>query len=751
MTKAAGSILLAAHLSACSLLSSLPKPTTVQDRLAMMPTDGLPVEAPVTIYWNAHKVPFIEAETDRDAAVALGLVHAHLRLGQMELLRRIVQGRLAESGGPLATDIDHSLRVLGIGRAAPDMAAALSDETRAWLEAFVTGINHYVRSVRPLPHEFTVLGLAVEPWRVEDLMAIGRLASVDVNWLVWFRILKLRERDDWPELWARMVEEGTASIPSISTEALENGDTLSAMLTSYNRSGSNSFAVSAERSQSGAAMIASDPHLGLSLPNLWLLAGYKSPSYHTVGLMIPGLPFVALGRNPWIAWGGTNMHAASSDLYDVSSLPPEQITTRTETVRTRWWFDRDIEIRETPYGPIVSDAPLLEAGDDTAIALRWMGHFASDEVSAMLGVNKARGWDDFRTALDGFWVPGQNMVYADINGDVGQVMAVKLPRRPPENPDDPVLPITAAQAWQDFATAAQLPAGFRPALGFQASANNRPAAGALPAGYFFSSDDRIQRITELLRANDSVSLDDLKAMQQDVYKPSAAAFSAALSDRLKVLVSDRELTADQQLLLARIAAWDGAYAQESKGAVAYELLLAAYVAAFYDGDEAGIYDVAWRQRDFIKGDFYEAPAARTDAALLKALEIAADKLDSFENWGDMHRLKLAHPLNMLPLIGGRYGFGSFPVGGSLATIMTTGHSITDERHDVRFGSNARHISDLSDPDANYFVLVGGQDGWLNSSAFLDQVDLWRDGDYVQVPMRLETVRRTFTTRMTLSP
>ncbi|MDJ0983074.1 MAG: penicillin acylase family protein, partial [Kiloniellales bacterium] len=194
---------LALLLSGCALLAPLPEKTTLDDRLAMIPTQDLPLTGRTVIHWDQYQIPFIEAAHDEDAALALGVVHAHLRLGQMEILRRIAQGRLAEIAGPIAVDVDHGLRVLDFGRATAEIEASLPPSTRAWLESYVAGINHYQQQVAVLPVEFSVLGLEREPWRISDVLTIGRLAGSDVNWLVWFNLLQLKSRDDWPQIWSR--------------------------------------------------------------------------------------------------------------------------------------------------------------------------------------------------------------------------------------------------------------------------------------------------------------------------------------------------------------------------------------------------------------------------------------------------------------------------------------------------------------------------------------------------------------------
>ncbi|CAN0574384.1 unnamed protein product, partial [Laminaria digitata] len=242
-----------------------------------------------------------------------------------------------------------------------------------------------------------------------------------------------------------------------------------------------------------------DPHLGITVPNIWLIMGVHSPSYHIVGLSVPGLPIFAIGRNPHISWGGTNMRAASSDLVDISAVPAADITTRQEKIKVRWWFDRDLSVRETRWGPVLSDAPLLKSEDGPQFALRWAGHQVSDEVGAMMKVSKATNFQEFRQAFKTFAVSGQNMLYADIEGNIGQVSAVKLPSRENGLPADIlVTPAQSNAAWSQMADVSSLPVTINPAEGFLLSANNRPAPADIPLGYFFSPDDRMIRMREIL-------------------------------------------------------------------------------------------------------------------------------------------------------------------------------------------------------------------------------------------------------------
>ncbi|MGP1394483.1 MAG: penicillin acylase family protein [Inquilinaceae bacterium] len=741
--------LAAALFAGCSLATPLPPASTVDGRLDLFPTSGLPLSAPVTVSWNEHQIPYVDAATDADLAFTLGLVHAHLRLGQMEILRRVSQGRLSEMGGPLAVDIDHSLRILGLGRAAPDIIAAMPEETRAWTQSFVDGVNYYVATEAPLPHEFAVLGLEREPWTIQDVITIGRLASVDVNWLAWFSLLGKRDRADWPELWAQVRDQGSLSTPSFGPGAPTDQARLGDILGGTSRSGSNSVAVAGWRSATGGALMANDPHLGVSLPNLWLIAGYRSPSFNVVGLMIPGLPFVAIGRNPEIAWGGTNLRAASSDLFDVAELPAADIVERRETIPVRWWFDETVTIRETQLGPVITDAPVFDTSAQAA--LRWIGHDATDEMTAMLAVNRATDWEAFRNAMDGFAISAQNFLYADRQGNIGQVMATHLPSRSPEPPPDMIQPRDRAAAWDRIVTSLDLPASYNPESGYLGSANNRGAQAEVPIGYFFSPNDRIERIAALLNGDKAVTVDDLAALQRDVYMASSVAIRDALIDRLDRLAPPLALSDAQSRVLDLIRRWDGHYREDSAGALAFELVLFQVSQQIFTPEILSAYDAGGRPLTLMRDDILAAPDTALRDPLSTALSAAVEPLRTYRVWGEMHRLELAHPLANLPVIGGRYRFADVPVAGSTSTLMKTAHDLTDTRHSTRYGSQARHISDLSSPDANYFVLLGGQDGWINSSTFLDHVPLWREGRYIQVPLRAETAHSTFSRQMILTP
>ncbi len=740
-------------LAGCSLLTPLPDRVAPAARIGAIPTENLPLERSVTIYWNEHHVPFIVAESDTDLAFSLGMVHAHLRLAQMEILRRISQGRLAEMAGPFAVEIDQSLRILNFGRGVDRFIAEMPSDTRAYLEAFVAGVNHYQKSLEDEPHEFKVLGIRRQDWTVRDVLTIGRLAGTDVNWLAAFRLLQLSKRPDWSAVWARVLKTGGDSVASFTDN--RKAKVLGDLIGGNSKSGSNSFAVAGRRTRTGAALIANDPHLGMSLPNLWLIVGVKSPSYHAVGLTIPGVPIIGVGRNPAIAWGGTNMRAASSDFYDISKLPKGEITTRTETIKVRWWRDRTVTIRETSLGPVLSDAPVLN-WKGKPFALRWIGHERGDEVTAMLRAMRATNWADFKAAFKTFAVSAQNMIYADKDGNIGQLMATMLPVRTPETPPHFILDATDPKwRWRGVLDVEQLPSTYNPSTGYVASANNRPVRFRVPIGYLFSADDRIERLHELLRGDRTFGVADFRMIQKDVYQSSSVAVRDAAVTAIRRLKVLEGMDPAARKLVDGMATWDGHYRKSSQGAVAFELFYGHFVTSFYKrkyGEADGKAFLGFgRIKRMLVEDMPSAPEAGLREDLRAAVAAAAATAPRFKNWGDMHRLGLAHPLSFAPVIGDKYRFGDYPVAGSSDTLMKTAHSPATGRHFTRYGQNARHISDMSDMDANWFVLVGGQDCWLSSTTAFDQARMWLAGTYVRVPLRIETVAASFKTVLKLEP
>jgi len=739
-----GVISIAVFSSCVNLLTIRPKKEHLVQRLQSFPTSHLPIKDSALIYWDNHLIPFIDAKTDEDCAFLLGMVHAHLRLAQMTLVRRVVEGRLAESVGPLAGDIDHALRIVNLGASADSIVHSLPQETRDWLQHFVNGINFYQEKMGERPLELKLFGIDLEPWALVDVVKVGRLASADVNWFNWFQWLKFREKPYWPEIWQRFLDQGFQSVPSFQPEFN--------LISSGIKSGSNAMVIAPERSADGHALLATDPHLGLQLPNIWLIAGYRCPSFHVVGLMFPGVPMVLVGRNTKIAWGGTNMRSASSDLYELSDEHIQQLQRRTEKIKVRWWRDKMVEIRISPMGPVLSDIPFFKS-KEKIFAMKWVGHQVTDEFTAFYRLNRATDWNEFRQAFENYGVSGQNFLYADANGHIGMVPAVKIPKRSQLLPDDFLLnPDNPRHRWGGLVGTLELPFALDPAQGFIVSANNRPLIFDPPLGYFFSANDRVVRISELLRQRAQIDFEAVQQIQRDVYVPSAVMLRDLLIEKMDHLGLADENARD---FVNQLRQWDGHYHQDSRGPVAFQVLLYHVILGYYeqkyDRDFADALLSSEHANYFLLQDLKAEDEERFRSILAQALRAAIRDAKKFRTWGEMHRLNVSHIFARLPLIGGRFRFGNFPADGSYNSALKTAHAITNRRHDTFYGANSRFIAMMRDLDDNYFVLLGGQDGWLGSDQFADQVPLWLSGDYIKIPLRIDTVYKVFPHRFLLTP
>ena len=735
-------------ISGCAALQGPPDPVSFQSRIDDFPSAPMPVEHPVEIRWSDRMVPFIAAKTDSDAAFALGMVHAHLRLGQMALARMITQGRISEMAGPWTTDIDAAIRAFDFGRAAPDIYAAMPPDTRRWMDRYVEGINHYAGQLGPeqWPHEFAIGDLEWEPWQPRDSIAIGRLSGIDINWAVWFSLLQVENQQVRNRVLARLDDLSRNGKPTFGESDahiadLKSVERMITLATRIGKSGSNSFVIAPERSATGSALIASDPHLGFNMPNIWLIAGLRSPSYEVVGMMVPGTPVFGFGRTPHLAWGGTNLRATTSELVDVSTLTPDQIETVEHNIGVRLWFDETWQTRRTAYGPIVTGITEL-FGETPELAVNWVGHRITDETTALLGAMKARNFPEFRTAMKDFALPPQTFLVATKDGDIASMIATTVPARPEGDPLRPLVsPDRSARHFERLVSGDELPFSVNPTTGFLASANNRPTADeSRPYGGIFPQDQRIRRIVQLLEQRADWTPQALMDMQMDTVSLLSLELTQAVLPRLQEAARSNP---DAKSVLDVLAGWDGDYTVDSRAAPVFEAFIERFLVSTYDSlgtpDELAVYKRLGRERRLALDDLTLLDDAGWQAAMLAALPAAAGVAAKGTRWGDIHKINIGHILSRAPVIGNAYLERQIAVPGTKETIFKTSHDATDEVHRSTFGAQSRHVSDMGDPDSNYFVLFGGQDGWIGSPAFSDQVPLWRAGKLVKVPLTQQAV------------
>lgn len=728
-------------IGGCATLRARPKVISADQRIKMLqPEINFPLKGQVNVYWQDNLIPFIEAEHDEDAAFAIGYVQASLRMGQMELFRRLTAGRLSESAGPFfVRDIDALIRTMDLGRNASVKFSLMRSEDQIWLTQFVRGINHYLEQADELPIEFSFLALEREAWKVEDVLRIAKLGGADANWFSLFSFLALRNQPQggetgWERVWDMLQAQSDGSMPS----SLDGDGLISGMV----HTGSNAVAVSGSRSKSKGAIIASDPHLGIFAPNLWFLMGVKSPTYHVVGYMLPGVPAVTLGRNADIAWGGTYMRGISSHLFLVGEK--DIIDTRKEKIKVRGWFDRTIEIKESTKGPVVSERELPD-GSKEYVALTWMGHQNSNEIGAYLSVNRAKNFSEFRNSFKDFAVSGLNITYADAKGNISLLPVIRQPiikdlseqRNLVKSIDNQVVAVRRPT---------EMPYVYNPKSGFVASANNLAVVTTPSLALTTAENDRMRRWVELLGSKRQESVATLAQYQLDLFSGDAKQFRDLIVESLNLV--DEKFVPEAESLRQ----WDARYNVESRGALVFEVLALNLAFKFYKRSEPNeklrkkiLQSDNWRKVlcEKLKSMSTENPR-ELQKLIADSFGAAERMLKRFANWGEIHTQTIQAPLGLVPVLGSRFRFGQYPAPGGATTLHKAAFAAGDDGYRVVFGAQSRHISDMGTLNDNYFVMLGGNDGWIKSPFLDDQVAVWREGGLINIPLELNTVKKTFT-------
>ncbi|MCC7206053.1 MAG: penicillin acylase family protein [Anaerolineae bacterium] len=491
----------------------------------------------VTILRDAAGVPHIYARNAADLFFAQGVVQAQDRWWQMEFNRHTGLGRISELVGDNeeALNNDIFIRTVGWNRAAQADLDAISDETRAALDAFSAGVNAYImgKSGGDLAVEYSLLGVTgvnipVEPWQPlhslawAQVMAWGLSDNLNSeldrlnfaseygqdNAEAMLPYLMPSYPDDHPTILS--ADDLPVEPAPVSTTQRAPGDSgdlaylagVQARLMGTPPEmgkdfglGSNNWVVSGDLTTTGQPILANDPHLGVQMPSIWYQTGLHCIEvnaecpYDVVGFSFPGAPGVIVGRNTHIAWGVTNATVDTQDLYVIDVDPENDIRYRVdgewqdmqvinETIRVGGGADHTVRVRITRFGPIITDSSFYEWSGEAVgkpLALRWAAiSEPGDLLGAVLGLNRAVDWESFRRALTLWQWPAQNFVYADAQGNIGYQLPGLHPIRAAGQAGLwPVDGSTSANDWRGFIPFENLPRIFNPARGYIVTANNK--------------------------------------------------------------------------------------------------------------------------------------------------------------------------------------------------------------------------------------------------------------------------------------
>lgn len=776
-------------------------------------TEQVPgLAAPVEVLWDSLAIPHITASSDRDAMAALGYLHARDRLWEMETMRRTAEGRLAEVLGSSALPADRFLRSLDIPRVARLTTRMTSPETRVLAEAYVAGVNQWIaHHTRPLGPEFQLLRFTPAPWTLDQIAEVGRVMSWDlVSARVELSLARAaakvgpeRVRDllpAYPDSAPVILPEGSATwrverqtrrradaqmvgrsqssvtsnwrpsyqlpereIPEIPRLAVEALDAVAMSRAS------NSWVIGPARTRSGKPILANDPHLALRAPSLWYLAVIESPGLHVAGATIPGLPAVIIGHNQRIAWGLTNISVDDVD-YVIERLTEDSSRVLTtggwvpvevvrDSIRVRGRRAVPFTLRRTAHGPLVNERPpeggwtrTDKASGDTIItlAMRWNGSDASDEITALLGVDRAGSWPEFLAAVSGFKSPEQNWIYADVDGNIGYTASGAVPVRRSGVGLFPTAGWTDEGHWERYLDFDELPRAFNPPEGFIVTANNRVIGPEYP--HLLAQDwdmgYRAARVRELILAGGPYTADDVRRMQMDTVDLFAR--------RVKGIAADAAAAAGRPDLAALLRAWDGTMGADRTEPTLFYVWYRDLQRLTYADDLSGYSPSQPLHRWLRAGgsrwfDDTRTPQREDLAALAaRAMREALPVADGVP-WGRAHVTVSEHALGGIGPLDRLLGLniGPSPRAGSLYTVDVADFGAFAPPFENTHAPSFRQVVDLANVEGGRMIVTTGESGNPLSRHYRDQRDRWWHGELWEVP--LDRARVASVARLQLTP
>ena len=738
------------------------------------------ISAPVSIETDARGFPVVRARTPEDAVFGLGYVHARDRLWQMDFQRRVASGRLAEILGPRAVATDRFLRTIGFARAAESALGSLDGETRRLLEAYVRGANAYLRADRARPIEHRLLRAAPEPFSAADALAWAKVMAWDLasgNSIAEIRRARIRAAlgdaavsDLLPEppRGPTILEPGEwkppTALPRIAAGALRANpparlagelDRLAGLGYGGEEIGSNSWVVGGARTRTGRPLLANDPHLGLRTPSVWYIATLEAPGLSVTGATLPGVPAVIIGRNARIAWGLTSLEPDVQDLFLEKTDPADPsryfhdgrwmpFAERVEEIRVRGAAPARLTVRSSVHGPVVTD--LLSGAEalGSPVALCWTGLDPEDRTAeAFLAVDRAGNWSEFLGGVSRLHAPGQNWVYADVDGHIGYTASGALPIRPRA---DGRLPVsgTGEDDWRGRIPFEELPRVFDPPRAFLVTANNRVADWGErdPINAEWVEPYRARRIRDrILSFPGKLSAADMADIQSDRVSYQAR-------DLLPFLTTTKPRDAASAAALDLLARWDGEFAPGSAPAAIY----AAWYAELSHLPDRRIGRAVLgtvRSRFLLRAFSGESGWCGADAgcaafradALAAAVSNLRHRLGADParwRWSDLHRARLPH--GVFDNVAALSRLFSLEIGqGGDASTINVGAYRLDGTFRMSEGPSYRQVVDLAAPFGAAVVHPGGQSGNPFSAHYRDLLVPWRESRLFPVPSAAASV------------
>lgn len=732
------------------------------------------LQAPVEVLYDEFGIPHIYAENEQDLYQAFGYVHAQDRLFQMEMLRRVGGGRLAEILGPDLLPVDKLFRTLGINEAADRAVEHFNANVdRDWHQAsvaYLKGVNQFLKE-GPTPIEYTLIGIEKEPFTPKDMYLIsGYMASSFAEALLTDPIATRINEELGPEylaslslnysphemrvpLWPKQQQDSSRN--SFSAQI---GHVIKKMPVPLLK-GSNAFIVSGRRSTSGKPILATETHIGYSQPGTWYEAHLECPGHSIYGYHIAGIPATLVGHDRTKAWGITMFENDDIDLYRETLHPNDPskyrngdrwlpVKERTEIIRVKDSSDVELFVRSSIHGPFIDGIhENVHADPARPVAVYWtFTQLPNQLLSAFFGMGKAKSLKEFQIAVSRIHAPGLNVVYGDNAGNIAYWGAATLVKRP-EHVNSMMI-LDGANGKDDmlgYWPFSATPKSINPPEGFIVSANGQPdstACGLYPG--YYSPDHRGITLTNALRKDKQWDGNAMKELQLSIS-------STRDLEIAQLMMQEQAAEQDQAVraLLDILQGWDGGHDVGNVGASVYnEVLHFATKGAMLDelgqqdfdalklthffkrsiitlmsDNNSPWWDDITTKKVETKQDILKAAFLNADSSL--TAEIGADR--SSWQWGKVHKLVLKHPMGEVPPMDKIFNLGPYPVPGGNETVWQTGASLGSR--EARFGSQMRIVVDMADPEHSWSISPSGQSGNVMSPHYDDQVELYVGGGH----------------------
>lgn len=765
------------------------------------------LQSPVVVRYDEAGVPHIRADNEADLYRALGYVHAQDRLFQMEIVRRLARGELAEVLGPKLVDTDKLFRTLRIRHHADAVAARLDAQAPAVqaLQAYLAGVNAFQDS-HPAPIEFALLGIPKRPFTAADTLSVAGYLAYSFAAAFRTEPALTRIRDQLGPDYLRIFDlawypdgvaqgQPTAAAPPGTGQArlTDSEHALLARLSEVSQQamehaavplyeGSNAWVVSGARSASAKPMLAGDPHIAFGVPAVWYEAHLSMPGFELYGLHQALNPFALVGHNRQFGWSLTMFQNDDVDFIaeKTDAAQPGKVWHRgqwvalestTETIGVKGAEPVSLTLQRSPHGPIVN-AALGPAGGERPIAMWWaMLETENPVLEAFYRLDRADTLDKARAAAALIHAPGLNVVWANAAGDIGWWAAARLPERPAGVNPSFVLDGASGEADKPgFRPFSDNPQEENPARGYIVSANHQPA-GPRPIPGYYNLWDRAHRIDAQFASRQGPW--DMAAMQALQLDTRTGYGPRVLAPLLPALRRAAAAEPGQAALVEQLAAWTGDHPVEAVAPTVFHQFLHDLGHAAM-ADEIG--EEAWQGMRRVRAldhalprlaadvaspwwDRRDTPARETrdDIVALAWQRSMAHLTTTLGDdparwvWARAHAVEHEHPLGKQKPLDKVFNVGPFPVPGGREVPNNLSGPLAPVPVPVTYGPSTRRVIDFADPASARGANPVGQSGVWGDQHYADQAAAYARGESRQQHLAEDDVARATMSTLTLQP